>query len=155
MYVSKVVMEAFPNIHLLAMFIIVYTVIFRQKALIAIYIFVFLTGLFGGFNLWWMPYLYIWTVLWAAVMLLPRKMKKTTATVVYASAGALHGLLYGILYAPAQALMFGLDLNGMIAWIIAGLPFDVTHAVGNLAACTLCVPLIAVIKKALKAIHYS
>ncbi len=153
MYVSKLVMEALPNIHLLAMFVIVYTVIFRAKALIPIYIFIFLTGLFGGFSLWWMPYLYIWLPLWGVVMILP-DMKKTVAAAVYAVCGAMHGFLYGTMYAPIQALMFGLDLDGMTAWIVAGIPFDITHGVGNLAACLLCIPLLDVMKKGLKSIKY-
>ena len=65
MFCSKVIMEALPNIHLLGMLTMVYTLTFRWKALIPIYIYVFLNGLYAGFNVWWVPYLYIWTVLWA------------------------------------------------------------------------------------------
>ena len=63
MFVSKIVMEALPNIHLLGMLTVTYTIVFRKKALIPIYVYVFLNGLFAGFNAWWVPYLYIWTVL--------------------------------------------------------------------------------------------
>lgn len=150
MYLSKLVMEALPNVHLIAMLIIVYTVIFREKALIPIYVFVFLTGLFGGFSMWWIPYLYIWLPLWVAVMALPKNMKKGVAAAAYMALGALHGLLYGTMYAPAQALMFGLDFKGMVTWIVAGLPFDAIHGAGNLAACSLALPLITVFKKVLK-----
>ena len=76
MYASKMIMEVAPNIHLLGAFIVAFTVVYRKKALYPIYIFIFLIGLFNGFNAWWLPYLYIWTVLWAAVMLLPRKIPK-------------------------------------------------------------------------------
>ena len=55
MYVSKLVMEFLPNIHLLGMFIMVFTLTYRWKALIPIYIYVFLLGLYGGFGLWWIP----------------------------------------------------------------------------------------------------
>ena len=37
---SKIIMEALPNIHLLGMLIMVYTIAFRLKALIPIYIYV-------------------------------------------------------------------------------------------------------------------
>ena len=40
MYASKIVMEALPNIHLLGMFTIVFTIVFRKKALIPIYVYV-------------------------------------------------------------------------------------------------------------------
>jgi energy-coupling factor transport system substrate-specific component len=55
--------------------------------------------------------------------------------------GATHGILYGVLYAPAQALFFKMDLQMTVAWIISGAPFDILHAIGNLAACTLVCPL--------------
>ena len=147
MFISKLLLEFLPNIHLIAMFICVFTVIFRAKALIPIYIFVFLTGIYGGFGLWWVPHLYVWTVLWAVVMLLPKNMKPTVAAVAYTTVCFLHGLFYGALYAPFQALAFGLDFNGMIAWIISGLPFDTLHAVGNLIASLLILPLTVPLKK--------
>ena len=73
MYASKLLMEFAPNIHLLGTFIVAFTVVYRKKALYPIYIYVLLTGIFYGFATWWIPYLYLWTVLWGAVMLLPTK----------------------------------------------------------------------------------
>ncbi len=148
MYASKILMDLLPNIHLIGTFIVAMTVVYRQKALYPLYIFVFVTGLLNGFATWWIPYLYIWAVLWGAVMLLPKNMPKKFRPVVYALVCALHGLFYGILYAPAQALLFGLNFEGMIAWIIAGLPFDVTHAVSNFCCGLLICPLVAVLKRA-------
>ena len=55
MFCSKILLEVLPNIHLLGMLTIVYTVVYRRKALIPIYIYVFLNGLFAGFNMWWVP----------------------------------------------------------------------------------------------------
>ena len=141
MFCSKLIMEFLPNIHLLGMFTMLFTIIYRARALIPIYIYVLLNGLYAGFNLWWVPYLYIWTVLWAVTMLLPKRMPRKFAAVVYPIVCSLHGLAYGTLYAPAQALMFGLNYEQTIAWIITGLPFDVVHAVGNLVAGLLIVPL--------------
>ena len=141
MFVSKLVMEFLPNVHLIGALTMVYTIVYRSKALIPLYIFVFLSGLYGGFSLWWIPYLYVWTVLWAACMLLPKKMKPQIAVPVYMVVCALHGLLFGVIYAPAQALLFGLNFKQAVAWVVSGLPFDVIHAVGNFAAATLILPL--------------
>lgn len=146
MYASKMLMEALPNIHLLAAFTTAVTIVYRKRALYPIYIFVFITGLFGGFALWWIPYLYVWTVLWAAVMLLPRRMPKKLAPLVYMLICALHGLFYGVLYAPSQALLFGLDFHGMLAWIAAGMPFDIVHAVSNFFCGALVLPLVRVMR---------
>ena len=141
MFCSKIIMEALPNIHLLGMFTITFTVVFRKKALIPIYIYVLLNGLFTGFSAWWVPYLYIWTLLWALTMLLPRRMPTPVAAVVYPLLCGLHGFAYGTLYAPAQALMVGMNLQQTLAWIVSGLPFDLIHGLGNLAAGLLVLPL--------------
>ena len=147
MYLSKLLMEFLPNVHLIGVLVVVFTVVYRAKALYPIYVFVFLTGVFGGFTAWWLPYLYIWTVLWGAVMLLPKSMPSWLAPIVYAAVCGAHGFLYGTLYAPAQALLFGLDFDGMIAWIIAGFPFDIIHGVSNLLCSVLICPLIALLRK--------
>lgn len=148
MYLSKVLMEFLPNVHLLAALTTAYTVCYRKKALYPIYIYVFLNGLFAGFSLWWLPYLYLWTLLWGAVMLLPRNMKKPVAIPVYMTVCALHGFLFGTLYAPAQALMFGLNFQQMVAWIAAGLPYDLIHGVSNFFAGILVLPIVEVLKRA-------
>ena len=147
MFVSKIAMEFLPNVHLLGALTMVYTIVYRKQALIPIYVYVFLNGLYAGFNLWWVPHCYLWTILWAITMLLPKKMSTKVAIPVYMIVCALHGLAYGTLYAPFQAVAFGLDFKGMIAWIVAGFPFDVVHAIGNLVASTLIVPLAAVLSK--------
>ena len=74
MYASKLIMEFAPNIHLIGVFTIAFTVVYRKKALYPLYIYVLMTGILNGFATWWIPYLYLWTVLWGAVMLLPANM---------------------------------------------------------------------------------
>lgn len=148
MYVSKMLMEVVPSVHLLGMFIVAFTVVYRRKALYPIYIYVFLDGITHGFAAWWVPYLYIWTVLWAVVMLLPKQMPKWLRPIVYMLLSSLHGFSFGILYAPVQALMYGLNFDGMVAWIIAGLPFDFIQGVSNFFCGILIVPIITVLKLA-------
>ena len=147
MFSSKIIMEILPNIHLIGMFVMLCTVVFRSKALMPIYIFVLITGLYFGFPTWWVAYLYIWTVLWGIAMLVPKSISSKVAFVLYPIICALHGLLYGALYAPTQALLFGLNFEQTLAWIAAGLPFDMIHAVSNFAAGFLVLPLSAVMKK--------
>jgi len=148
MYASKVIMDLAPNIHLIGVFVIAVTVVYRKKALYPIYTFVILTGLLNGFSAWWVPYTYIWTVLWAVVMVLPKKLPKKAEPFVYMTVCALHGFAYGILYAPAQALMFGLNFEGMISWIIAGFPFDMIHGVSNFFCGMLVMPIVTTLRLA-------
>lgn len=144
MYCSKVLMEFLPNIHLLGALTVAYTIAFRKKALYPIYTYVFLDGLFAGFSTWWIPYLYIWTVLWAVVMLLPRK----TNRLIYMLVCSMHGFLFGTLYAPAQAIIYGLSFQGMIAWIIAGLPYDCIHGISNFFVGIIIVPIVSLLRRA-------
>ena len=150
MFCSKIIMEVLPNIHLLGMLTMTYTLVFRKKALIPIYVYVMVNGLYAGFAAWWVSYLYIWTVLWAITMLLPKRMPQKVKYIVYPAVCCLHGLVFGILYAPAQALLFGLNFKQMIAWIISGFPMDILHGIGNLFAGLLIVPLSQLLTKLMK-----
>lgn len=148
MFASKLVMDALPNIHIIGVLIVVFTAFYRSKMLFAIYLFVILTGVYGGFDIWWVPYLYIWTILWAGVMLIPKKLPFTVRVVLYCAVCALHGFLYGTLYAPFQALAFGMNLQATISWIVAGLPFDMIHGVSNLCcSAVLVAPILKVLEK--------
>ena len=147
MYCSKIIMEWAPNIHLLGMFTMTYTLVFRAKGLIPIYVYVFLNGLFSGFAVWWIPYLYLWAILWGVTMLLPKKMPDKIAAFVYPVVCGLHGLAFGTLYAPAQALLFGFSFKQTLAWIASGFPFDVIHGVSNVCAGLLILPLTKLIRK--------
>jgi len=147
MFVSKLLMEFLPNIHLLGMFVMVFTLVFRYKALIPIYVYVLLLGLYGGFAPWWWANLYVWTVLWGITMLLPKRMPKWLSAVAYPAVCALHGLTYGVLCAPTQALIFDLTWEGTLTWIAAGLPFDIVHGVGNLLTGLLIVPFVTLLNR--------
>lgn len=153
MYASKVLMEALPNVHLIGVFIVSETIVFRKKALYPLYVFVFLTGLFNGFATWWLPYLYVWTILWGMAMLIPQKLTDKKLAVTSAVICSLHGFLFGTIYAPAQALLFNLDFKGMTAWIIAGLPYDAIHGVSNLVCGLLIVPIANILKHSEKLIR--
>ena len=148
LYASKIIMEFIPNVHLLGVFTVAFTVVYRKKALYPIYTYVILNGVFSGFTAWWVPYLYLWTVLWGAVMLLPKKMPKKIQPVVYMSVCAAHGFLFGTLYAPAQAVIYGLSFKGMVAWIIAGLPWDCIHGVSNFLCGILILPIASALRLA-------
>ena len=141
MFISKITLEALPNVHLLGVLTMVYTVAYRWRALIPIYIYVILNGVYSGFSMWWVPYLYIWTLLWAITMLLPKRMPKKLAVIVYPIVCSLHGFAFGTLYAPVQAIMYNLGFDGMIAWIVAGFPFDIIHGVSNFCVGLLILPL--------------
>ena len=148
LFVSKQVLEVLPNVELISTLTMVYTLVYRRRALIPVYLFVFLEGILAGFGLWWYPYLYLWAVLWGVTMLLPRRLPLWAQVPVYAGTCAGFGLAYGSLYAPYQCLVFlGGDLDKTLTWIALGFPWDMTHALGNLALGLLIVPLTTALRR--------
>ena len=145
MYASKMIMEVAPNVHLLGVFTIAFTVVYRKKALYPIYTYGLLNGIFCGFATWWIPYLYLWAVLWGATMLIPKRIPEKLRPLVYMLLCAAHGFLFGTLYAPVQALLYGLSFQKMVAWIISGLPWDFVHGVSNFFCGVLIVPIIKIL----------
>ncbi len=150
MYAAKMIMELFPNIHLLGVFVMAITVVYRKKALYPIYTYVFINGLIAGFAPWWVPYLYVWAILWGWTMLLPEKLPAKFRPIIYMAVCAAHGFLFGTMYAPFQALMFGLSFKGTLAWIAAGLPWDMIHGISNFICGALICPLISLLRNAEK-----
>jgi energy-coupling factor transport system substrate-specific component len=148
MCVSKIIMELIPNVHLLGTFIVAFTLTYRVKALFPIGAYVFANGLWEGFSPFgWLPEVYIWLILWGAVMLLPKNMPEKLKPFVYMSVSALHGLLFGIFYIPPYLIFSGMEMQTVLPWIIVGLPYDLLHAVGNFSLGILILPLVKLLKK--------
>ncbi|MBQ1371990.1 MAG: hypothetical protein IIY70_03575, partial [Oscillospiraceae bacterium] len=148
MFSSKQLLEFLPNVELVSTLTMVYTLVYRKCALIPIFLFILMEGLLHGFSTWWLPYFYLWPSLWGITMLLPKRLPRRLQTPVYAVTCGLFGLAYGSLYAPFQAVVFlNCDYRATLNWIVAGLPWDVVHAEGNLAMGLLIVPLADLLRK--------
>lgn len=149
MVAGDLLLEAFPNIHFVGVLIVATTVVYRKYALLPIYVYVLIQGIISGFDLWWVPYIYVWAILWLGVMLIPQKIPEKIKTVLYISVCGLHGFLFGMLYAPAQVLLFfDGDFSKMIPWIITGIPFDIIHGISNLVGGTLLIyPITKILKR--------
>ncbi len=148
MAASDLIMNVIPNVHLVGVLIVVFTLVYRAKALFPIYVYVGLIGFFEGYGIWWIPYLYVWTILWLAVMLLPRKMPKWLAPIVYALVCAAHGFAFGLLWAPTQMLFFSYTWEQTMIWWKMGFIFaDIPHGIGNLVGSVLIVPLTTLLRK--------
>ena len=149
MFASKIALEWAPNIHMLGMFTMVFTVVYRWKALIPIYGYAVLLFLFYGFAPWCIIHLYVWTVLWGVTMLIPRRLPTAVRAVIYPTVCGLHGLLYGTLCALTQVPIYynSFALAKLLTYIASGLYFDVIHAIGNVGFGLLILPLSTLILK--------
>lgn len=122
----QIALAALPNIEPVSLLVLVYTLVFGRDVFYIIYTFVLIEGLFYGFHLWWVTYLYIWS-LWAlAVLLLGRS--KDHSPLMWAVASGAFGLSFGAL--DALPYLVGGPMAALSRWI-AGIPFDLAHCLGN------------------------
>ena len=121
----QVAMAPLPNVELVSLLIVLYTRRYGGKALLIVYLFVLLEGLFYGFGLWFVNYLYVWAVLWGLTMLL-RRMNGLLGWVILLAA---FGLGFGLLCAVPYLFIGG--LNTAVAYFISGIPFDLAHGASN------------------------
>lgn len=134
--VAKALIAAFlPNIELVSLFIIVYTLILGKKVFYIIYVFVLVEGTVFGFDIWWFNYLYVWSILAAAALLL----RKYDKPLVWAIVSGLFGLMFGALCAIPYLFIGGKDagISAAVAYWIKGIPFDLLHCAGNVASAAL------------------
>jgi energy-coupling factor transport system substrate-specific component len=121
----QVALGFLPNLELVSLLIIMYTLVFGKKTLYIIYVFVALEGIIYGIGLWWINYLYIWTILFVIVMLL----RKQHSPYFWAIISGFYGLSFGALCAIPNLFLSG--IGSAISYWITGIPFDIIHAVGN------------------------
>lgn len=114
-----------PNIELVTLLIMLYTLIWGRQTLFVIYAFAIIEGILYGFGLWWINYLYVWTLLFAIVTLL----KKNSSLMVWTLVSGFFGLCFGALCAIPYFIIGGLGAG--VAWWIAGIPYDVIHGIAN------------------------
>ncbi len=145
---AKYALDSLPNIELVSLIIILYTLEFPRCTLPAVYTYVFVYGLLNGFGIWWIPQLYIWLILVFAVYI----MRKSNSVIIFSIISAIFGLSYGALYAVSYAVMNG-GIAAGFAWWITGIPFDLLHCVGNfITALLLFVPLRKALQRAKQAL---
>lgn len=135
-------MSFLPNIEPVTPLIILYTLIYRKQVFPIIYTFVLLEGMVFGFGIWWISYLYIWSILAFLVLILP----PDSPTVLWAITAGAFGLLFGALCAIPYLISGG--PAAAFAYWAAGIPYDILHCAGNFTlTLILFKPLFHVLKK--------
>ncbi|MBB6715853.1 hypothetical protein [Clostridium gasigenes] len=125
--VSQIALNFIPNVELVSLLLIIFTLIYEKKALYIVFVFVISMGLMYGFGLWWIGYLIIWPALVMITYTFKNKFNKNFLGLAIFSAG--FGLIFGALYAIPYIFTSG--MNVAIAYWIRGIPFDLIHMVGN------------------------
>lgn len=114
-----------PNIELVSLLVMIFTLVYRRKVLYIIYVFAVLEGLLYGFSIWWITYLYVWTILAGVTHLF----RRTTSPMVWAIVAGAYGLMFGALCEIPWLITMGYKV-AFAAWV-AGIPFDLVHGIGN------------------------
>lgn len=147
MFVLQVIFSQLPNIHPVALIIVLLTKRYGLKSFISVYTFVICEIFTYGLEIWSINYLYVWAVL--VLILLP--LRKVDSAPVYALVAAIFGLFFGTLCSIPYFLTGG--IAGGIAYIINGFMFDLIHCGANFVIVLLLYkPLDTVLNKALSRI---
>ncbi|MCD7862523.1 MAG: hypothetical protein LUG61_03165 [Lachnospiraceae bacterium] len=127
--VAKDSLAFLPNVELVTLLIVLYTLFFGRRVFLAIPAFVLLQGLLCGFGLWWIMYLYVWPLL----ALLTSLFRKQTSFLFWSAFCGLFGLFFGALCSLPYIVLSG--PAAALAWWVAGIPFDIVHGVSNAVLC--------------------
>lgn len=128
-FVGQVIMGFLPNIEVVTLLFIVYTLVLGKKVFFIIYAFVILEGFTYGIHTWWISYLYVWS-LQALVTLLFRKQ---TSVFFWSILSGFYGITFGALCAIPYFISGGWAA-GFGYWA-SGIGFDITHCIGNVVVC--------------------
>lgn len=128
-FAGQIAMSFLPNIEIVTLLFILYTLLLGKKVFLVIYAFVLLEGIFYGFGLWWLNYLYIWTILAIVVLIFRNQQSVWFWSIVSGFYGLSYGALCSIIY-----LFIG-GINTAFAYWVSGLGFDVIHCIGNVVVC--------------------
>ena len=119
--VAKNALAFIPNVELVSLLVILFTLYFGKKILFVIPAFILLEGCIYGFGLWWIMYLYVWPLL----ALITYIMRKQDSVWVWAIISGSFGLAFGALCSIPYIVLSG--PKAAFAWWVSGIPFDILH----------------------------
>ncbi|ADL05905.1 hypothetical protein [Lacrimispora saccharolytica] len=127
LFVSQAGLSWLPNVELVSLLLILYTLVFRKHVWLILYVFVVLEGLVYGFGPWWFSYLYVWPILPGAVFLIYKN--KTPKPFGISLLSAIFGMLFGLFCSGFYLIAGG--IGGALTWWTAGIPYDIVHGTSN------------------------
>lgn len=122
---AKYMMSFLPNIEPVSLCVMLYAVVFGKKWVYPVYLYVALEILFYGLGIWNLNYLYTWAILAIAASLL----RNMEGRLGWALLSGVFGLAFGALCGIVDVFIGGLGY-AVTKWI-SGIPFDISHCVGN------------------------
>lgn len=133
MEVCKFALAFLPNIELTSFWLILFTLFFGWKIILAVPAFILVEGYVFGFNIWWFSYLCAWPCLVLVAWIFRRRDSVWFWSILSGTFGLCFGLLCAIPYVVVGTVDGNLR-NGLYAgftWWVAGIPWDFVHCIGN------------------------
>lgn len=125
LFAGKLAMSFLPNIEPVTTLIILYTLTYKKQVFPIVYIYVLLEGIVFGFGIWWVSYLYIWSILVLVVLLF----QKLDHALLWAVVSGAFGLSFGALCAIPYLISGG--PGAAFTYWTSGIPYDILHCAGN------------------------
>ena len=127
--VAKLSLSFLPNVELVTLLLIVYTLFFGRRIIYVIVAFVLVEGCMYGFGTWWFMYLYTWPLL----AVFTRVFRKQQSVWFWSIFSGIFGLFFGALCSLTYLVIGGPYMA--FSWWVAGIPYDILHCVSNFVLC--------------------
>ncbi len=128
--ISKVAFDFLPNVELVTLLFIVYTISFGRKTILVALGFVGIECAIKGVSIWVLMYLYVWPLL---IMIVDIAKRRNRGHIFYCILSGLFGLFFGA-FCIVPYLITGGPIMAY-TWWIAGIPYDIIHGVSNFIIC--------------------
>ncbi len=144
---GKLALNFIPNVEIVTLLFIVYTLSLGIRRSILISIVFVTTDIFiYGFSTWILVYYIIWPVLIITTNFFSKKFK---SEYIYAAIAGILGLTFGIYFAIVESFFYGWAY-GLTYWA-RGIPWDIIHGGSNyIITLTLFKPLTNILKSQMK-----
>lgn len=117
------------GVEVVTLLFILYTLFFEKKMVYFLPAFLLTEGMLNGFSIWWLMYVYIWSIL----VLITYLFRKHKSILFWSIISGMFGSLFGLLCCPIYFITNGVQTG--IAWWIAGVPTDIIHGISNFIMC--------------------
>lgn len=144
-FVGQVAFGFLPNIEVVTLLFIIYTLVFGKKVFFMIYAFALLEGFFYGFGMWWINYMYVWSLQALVTMLF----RKQHSAIFWSILSGFYGITFGALCAIPYFFVGG--PSAAFAYWVSGIAYDIPHCIGNVVLCLILYkPLRYVVERSLQ-----
>lgn len=133
---GKEALRNIPNVHPVAMLLILTILLHGWRAFYPMIGFVLLELCIYGFGMWSLLYVFVWPVTTLFFMIF----RKNRNFVLWAILAGLNGITFGAICEIPFIFLIGFKA-AVAAWI-SGIPYDVIHCVSNFLITLICLPLL-------------